>query len=166
LVQALALARRRRRRAVLLYIDLDGFKDINDRFGHRAGDELLRCVAGRLARRLRRSDTVARLGGDEFLVLLPDCGPLHGGEDIARKLLAAIRRPCRVRRRDLQVSASIGLAVYPEDGRSAAVLLRHADHAMYEAKAAGRNAWRGWRPGRKARKVKSERVKAGRGPRA
>ncbi len=161
LVQALALARRRRRRATLLYVDLDGFKEVNDRFGHRTGDLLLRCVAGRLVRPLRRSDTVARLGGDEFLVLLPDSGSRRGGERIARTLLAAVRRPCRVRGRELRVSASIGMAVYPDDGRSAAALLKHADQAMYEAMAAGRDAWRGWQPRGGSKRVKSEMVKSG-----
>ncbi len=139
LVQSLASAKRRAQKVTLIYLDLDGFKTVNDTYGHQVGDELLRVVAARLTGQLRQSDTVARLGGDEFLLLLPDAGRARDGDRIARKLLAAIRRPWRIRGRNLVVTGSIGMAVFPRDGRSAETLLKHADQAMYDAKAAGRD---------------------------
>ena len=142
LQQALASAKRRAQKVTLLYLDLDGFKAVNDTYGHRIGDELLRVIAARLSGQLRQSDTVARLGGDEFLVLLPDAGHRRDGERIARKILAEIRRPVQIRSHWMQVSGSIGLAIYPQDGRSPETLLKHADQALYAAKAAGRDACR------------------------
>lgn len=142
LEQALTFARRRGQKVTLLYLDLDGFKSVNDTYGHSIGDELLRIVAGRLTGQLRQSDTVARLGGDEFLVLLPDAGHARDGTRIARKILAEIRRPCSIGGRRLQVSGSIGIAIYPQDGRSAETLMKHADQAMYAAKVAGRGVCR------------------------
>lgn len=154
LKQALAFAKRRRKKVTLLYLDLDGFKAVNDTFGHRIGDELLRVIAARLGGQVRQSDTVARLGGDEFLVLLPDAGRGRDGARIARKILAAIRRPCRIQRHLLQVSASIGVAVYPQDGRSPETLMKHVDHAMYAAKAAGCDSCRSYAaPGGPKRRV-------------
>jgi diguanylate cyclase (GGDEF)-like protein len=126
----------------LLNLDLDRFKAINDTYGHGVGDELLCVIAGRLTGQLRQSDTVARLGGDEFLVLLPDAGLARDGAKIARKILDEIRRPCRVGNRILHMSASIGIAIYPQDGRSAEALMKHADQAMYAAKSAGRDTCR------------------------
>jgi diguanylate cyclase (GGDEF)-like protein/PAS domain S-box-containing protein len=142
LEQALASAQRRGQHVALLYLDLDGFKAVNDSHGHNLGDELLRVVAGRLTGQLRQSDTVARLGGDEFLVLLPDSGRARDAERIARKILDELRRPCRIAGRRLRVSGSIGIAIYPQDGRSAGTLMRHADQAMYAAKIAGRDMCR------------------------
>jgi len=142
LEQALSLAKRRSQKVTLLYLDLDGFKSVNDAHGHGIGDELLCVVAGRLTGQVRQSDTVARLGGDEFLVLLPDAGHARDGVRIARKILAAIRRPCRIGGRRMQVTGSIGVAIYPQDGRSAETLMKHADQAMYEAKVAGRDVCR------------------------
>jgi diguanylate cyclase (GGDEF)-like protein/PAS domain S-box-containing protein len=142
LVQALTYAQRRAQKVTLLYLDLDGFKTVNDTYGHRIGDELLRVVAMRLTGQLRQNDTVARLGGDEFLLLLPDAGRARDGDRIARKLLAAIRRPCHIGGRSLVITGSIGMAIFPRDGRRAETLLKHADQAMYEAKAAGRDVHR------------------------
>jgi Amt family ammonium transporter len=142
MAQALTYAQRRDQKVTLLYLDLDGFKAVNDTYGHRVGDELLREVARRLTGQLRQNDTVARLGGDEFLLLLPDAGRARDGDRIARKLLAAIRHPWSIRGRRLVVTGSIGMAIFPRDGRSAETLLKHADQAMYEAKAAGRDVHR------------------------
>lgn len=151
--QALTFAKRSGQRVTLLYLDLDGFKLVNDSHGHSLGDELLRIVARRLTGQLRQSDTVARLGGDEFLVLLPDAGRARDGERIGRKILAEIRRPCTIGGRRLQVSGSIGIAIFPQDGRSAETLLKHADQAMYTAKVAGRGVCRRYsEPGRKQSK--------------
>ena len=125
----------------LLFVDLDGFKTVNDRYGHAAGDELLRAVAERLRSRLRRRDLLARLGGDEFLVALPDLDrPTAAAEAtrVAAELVDILRRPLPVAGRDLVVvGASVGLALYPEDGEDFPALLHAADLRMYDRKAAG-----------------------------
>jgi diguanylate cyclase (GGDEF)-like protein/PAS domain S-box-containing protein len=139
--QALALARRGGQQVAVLFIDLDGFKFINDSYGHPFGDALLCTVAARLQVVVRDSDTVARLGGDEFLILLPS---LSRGEDahaVATKVLDSFSVPISHGGRDLQLSASIGISVFPDDGHDGALLLQHADVAMYHAKATGRNRY-------------------------
>jgi diguanylate cyclase (GGDEF)-like protein len=138
--QALAQARRSGRPLALLFLDLDGFKDINDSLGHATGDRLLQSVAGRLRASVREGDTVARLGGDEFVVMLVNLAQAQDAVDIARAIAQALARPHTVDRHTLHVTASIGVAAFPEDGDSAGALLKHADAAMYRAKAQGRNA--------------------------
>lgn len=131
---ALEHARRNRTRVGLLLLDLDHFKPINDNFGHEAGDRVLCAVVDRALAAVRKSDTVARMGGDEFAVLVSD---LHHGADALRmglKVLHAVCQPLAVGRRELAVSASLGIAVYPDDGEDIAELLRNADSAMYRAK--------------------------------
>ncbi|TAJ11433.1 MAG: sensor domain-containing diguanylate cyclase [Planctomycetota bacterium] len=130
-------ARRHQTRLGVLYIDLDGFKRVNDEHGHRAGDAVLCSVANGLRVALRRGDTIARLGGDEFALLLPR---LAGDDDVravARKVLEAIRAPVEFEGAVLRVSASLGLALHPEHGADGAQLLRVADAAMYRAKQRG-----------------------------
>jgi len=134
LVQTLAFAKRRSQKVTLLYLDLDGFKAVNDSFGHETGDELLRAVASRLTGMLRESDTVARLGGDEFLVLLPDAGREPEGRRLADRIRAEINRPYPVAGRAVEISVSLGMAVYPKDARSAKTLMKCADKAMYADK--------------------------------
>jgi diguanylate cyclase (GGDEF)-like protein/PAS domain S-box-containing protein len=129
----LALQSRRRNGLTLLLIDLDRFKEINDTFGHEAGDTLLSVVAERLRRALRESDLVARLGGDEFAVVLPDCGASDAME-VAATLRGALSAGIDLRNQTVCVSASIGVAVSPVHGRDAGTLLRHADVALYLAK--------------------------------
>lgn len=141
LVQALKQAKRHRQKVTLLYLDLDGFKAINDTFGHGIGDELLKVVSDRLQNQLRSSDTVARLGGDEFLILLPEAGRVRAGSNIAGKIISEIRRPYLIAGRRMQISTSIGMAIYPHDGRSAETLIKKADQAMYAAKAKGRDTY-------------------------
>jgi diguanylate cyclase (GGDEF)-like protein/PAS domain S-box-containing protein len=136
---ALWNARARGESLALLFLDLDGFKAVNDRLGHAAGDELLQEVAARLRRRLRRRDLVARLGGDEFLVALPDLSadaPAAEARRVADDLVAAVCRPVEVQGTTVAVGASIGISVAPEDGEDFAALLHLADTRMYEAKAA------------------------------
>jgi diguanylate cyclase (GGDEF)-like protein len=137
LEQALAGARRDRLRLAVLFIDLDGFKAVNDDLGHDAGDLLLKDVAQRLLRSVRASDSVARIGGDEFIVLLRSVDSAAAALAIGDKLCAALRRPFPLDGRPANVSASIGVALYPEHGDDAARLTRCADSAMYEAKKAG-----------------------------
>lgn len=142
---ALAQARRARRGMAVLFLDLDGFKVVNDTWGHAQGDALLRDVAGRLAGALRTGDTVARLGGDEFTVLIPDLPGEAAAEEVSRKILRELERRFRVGDTEYAVTASIGIARYPRDGETADALLRSADTAMYRAKAAGGNrfSWYG-----------------------
>jgi diguanylate cyclase (GGDEF)-like protein/PAS domain S-box-containing protein len=136
---ALAQAHRYRHRVALIFVDLDRFKHVNDSLGHAAGDELLRGVAERLGHSVREGDTVARLGGDEFTLLLPG---IHYAEDLAaisRKLVESLHRPFHLQGRDVYVTASAGISLYPEDGEDGEALLRSADTAMYRAKERGRD---------------------------
>jgi diguanylate cyclase (GGDEF)-like protein len=122
----------------VLFIDLDQFKNVNDSLGHGVGDQLLAEVARRLRNCLRGDDVLARQGGDEFVLLLPRLARPEDAAEVARKLLAALTPPVEIGAHELSVSASIGIALYPEDGTDAETLLKHADVAMYGAKAAGR----------------------------
>ncbi len=123
----------------VLYVDLDHFKAVNDSLGHAAGDELLVAVAQRMRSALRGSDLLARLGGDEFTVLLPGLEQPGDALTVAAKLHRALQPPFEHAEHPIHASASIGIALYPRDGRDAMLLLRHADLAMYEAKRSGRN---------------------------
>jgi diguanylate cyclase (GGDEF)-like protein/PAS domain S-box-containing protein len=139
--QAIALANRHRYKVALLFIDVDGFKHINDSLGHPAGDKLLQSLAQRLVACVRSSDTVSRQGGDEFVVLLSSVRLAEDTAVAAKKLLGAIADPHLVDRRDLHVTASIGVSVYPDDGEDAETLIKNADTAMYQAKANGRQGY-------------------------
>lgn len=136
--EAIHRARRERHRFGLLFIDLDHFKEINDSLGHEAGDELLRAVAARIGGVLRGQDIVGRFGGDEFVVLLHELADPVDAELVANKLLQVLHPVLSIKGHDVTVDGSVGIAVYPEDGRSAGDLLKHADLAMYAAKSAGR----------------------------
>ena len=136
-----AIARRREGMAAVLFLDLDRFKLINDSYGHDVGDELLKAVAARLSACLRGEDTVARLGGDEFVVLLEDLPGIDAAASIAGKIAARLAEPLSVGGRELPLAASIGIALYPRDGRVPQDLLKNADTAMYRAKEAGRGGF-------------------------
>lgn len=142
LQQAIAQQARRQHRIALLMLDLDGFKGINDSHGHPIGDRLLQRVAARLRAAVRSEDTVARLGGDEFALILDLADCLDGVEQVARKLLAEIGRPFDLDDLKVEISTSIGIALYPGDASNAMELTRNADTAMYGAKESGRNAYR------------------------
>jgi diguanylate cyclase (GGDEF)-like protein len=137
--QAIAQARREGHALGVLFIDLDGFKHVNDSQGHSVGDELLRETATRLTSAVREADTVARLGGDEYLVILPHIYGVLEVEAIVAKLLTSIKRPYLIQGREAFVSASVGAAIFPEDGGTSEELLRRADTAMYNAKESGRS---------------------------
>lgn len=130
-------AGRYRRRLGVIYIDLDDFKPINDLYGHIAGDCLLQAVAKRLQDAMRESDTVSRVGGDEFIVCLEQIKNAQDARAAAAKLMEAIRTPYQVLGKEMHVSASLGIAIYPDHGHDAVTLIRHADEAMYQSKAAG-----------------------------
>jgi diguanylate cyclase (GGDEF)-like protein/PAS domain S-box-containing protein len=144
LAHAIAHAERRNRRLAVVYIDLDGFKQINDSNGHAAGDRLLAEIAARLRQAVREEDTVARIGGDEFVAVLVDLPPREAWEDLLQRLLEASRGG----RRGSRVTASLGVALYPQaQPVDAELLLRQADRAMYAAKQAGKNCYRVFEPG-------------------
>ncbi len=140
--QAIGQARRYQRRAALLFLDLDNFKTINDSLGHDAGDQLLKDVAARLQDAVREMDTVSRQGGDEFLIVLTNVADLDDISTVAKHVLHAMSQPFSLKGMQIVTSVSIGAALYPEDGDDFSALLKHADLAMYQAKAAGRNAFR------------------------
>ena len=142
---ALNLARRSNGHLALMFIDLDRFKDINDTLGHSIGDTFLVEIARRLRIILRDEDTASRLGGDEFILMLPG-NDAQGAAQVAQKLLDTISQPCRVEQYDLAVTASIGIALYPDDGNSLESLSKSADTAMYRAKLEGRNSYRFFTP--------------------
>lgn len=123
----------------VLFLDLDGFKKINDEFGHSYGDELLIQAAHRMGTLLRRSDTVCRHGGDEFVILLPTANSVGSSLAVSRKLVVQLAKPYKVKKQQLEISVSIGVALYPKNGTNTDDLLRSADKAMYRAKAAGKN---------------------------
>jgi diguanylate cyclase (GGDEF)-like protein/PAS domain S-box-containing protein len=144
--QAIAWARRNNHVIGVMLLDLDHFKRINDASGHAVGDALLKEVANRLRNCVRETDTVARLGGDEFVVILTDLPEPDDVDHIAEKVLGVLARPIELVGRDVQVTASIGLALYPRDGDHGEVLLRYADMAMYRVKEHGRNSVRQFAP--------------------
>lgn len=141
LQQAIAQVRRSGHRIALLFIDLDHFKSVNDNYGHPVGDELLRQVAQRLRAQLREGDTVCRQGGDEFLVMLPDANRPQCAVPVIEKLVASLLRPYRLGERELRVTVSAGISVYPDDGEDLDALIKAADTAMYHTKASGRAAF-------------------------
>ena len=136
---ALSRARRDKHQLVVMFLDLDRFKHINDSLGHPVGDRLLQQVAQRLNALIREEDTVARLGGDEFVVVLEDVLDTNVIAPVAEKILAAFNEPFDLKDNHLHVSSSIGIAIYPDDGGDVTTLVRNADAAMYRAKESGRN---------------------------
>jgi len=126
-------------RLALIYLDLDGFKDINDSLGHTAGDKLLLIVAQRLQVRIRKTDVVARLGGDEFTLLVTNFRHPEQIGSLAKHILEVLAEPFNIQEREIHIGASIGIAIYPDDGTSPEELIKHADIAMYHAKASGKN---------------------------
>jgi diguanylate cyclase (GGDEF)-like protein len=142
LSQALKRAERDKKLVMLMFVDLDHFKRVNDTLGHTAGDQLLTQASERLNSAMRSSDTVARLGGDEFLIVAPDLESVDGSEHLVEKILRRFAEPFLIKNHEFYVTASIGLAVYPHDGEDVETLLQHADTALYRAKESGRQAYR------------------------
>jgi diguanylate cyclase (GGDEF)-like protein/PAS domain S-box-containing protein len=139
LTGAISRARRQRGLVAVMFIDLDGFKKVNDLMGHNAGDRLLKVAARRLQACARDGDTIARLGGDEFAAILPDLRQINDAEMLARRIVDSFRDPFMINDREVYTTASIGISMFPNDGIDPVFLMRNADTAMYEAKQAGRN---------------------------
>lgn len=144
--QAIAVCERTNQMAAVLFIDLDKFKNINDTLGHGIGDLLLKEVAQRLSNSVRKEDTIARLGGDEFTILLPHIKSLDNCIKAAKKVSKAIRPTFHIDGRELHISASIGIAIYPQDGEDVQTLLKNADVALYGAKDQGRDIYQLYTP--------------------
>ena len=156
--QAIAMAPRHLKKVAVLFLDLDGFKHINDSLGHPIGDQLLQSIAKRIVNCVRAADTVSRQGGDEFVVLLSE---VERSEDVAltaRRILQTIAQPHPIGQHDLHVTTSIGLSVYPDDGRDAETLIKNADTAMYQAKENGHNSYRFFKPAMNVRAVERQSI--------
>jgi diguanylate cyclase (GGDEF)-like protein/PAS domain S-box-containing protein len=137
--QAMTMCQRSGRSLAVLYLDLDGFKAVNDRYGHKAGDELLVALSNRMQSALREVDTLARMGGDEFVAVLSDLESTQDCIQLVTRVLAACSEPININEQWLVVTASIGVTMYPQDDAEADQLMRHADQAMYQAKQSGKN---------------------------
>jgi diguanylate cyclase (GGDEF)-like protein/PAS domain S-box-containing protein len=139
---AMAQCQRREQSLAVAFMDLDGFKEVNDNYGHNVGDELLITVSQRMKAALREGDTLARIGGDEFIAVMVDLDNIEESTPILERLLQAASDPVTIGNDVMQVSASIGVTLYPQDGSDADQLMRHADQAMYGAKQTGKNRYR------------------------
>ena len=158
LAQSIALAQRHGKRVALMYLDLDHFKHVNDSLGHTVGDQLLQAVAQRLQECVRHSDTVCRQGGDEFVVLLAEVEAVRDAGLTAEKLIEAMAAPYVIDGHQLHVTLSIGISLYPDDGKDVEALVRNADTAMYHAKKIGRNNYQRFTPDMNAHEVARQSV--------
>jgi diguanylate cyclase (GGDEF)-like protein/PAS domain S-box-containing protein len=153
LTQAMTLAQRHRKSLAVLFLDVDHFKHINDSLGHAMGDQLLKSIAQRLVACVRSSDTVSRQGGDEFVVLLSEVAQPKDTAFTADKILTAVSKPHRIGAQSLNVTVSVGIGVYPDDGADAATLLKNADLALFHAKAHGRSNHQFFEPNMSVRTI-------------
>ncbi|BCK87191.1 hypothetical protein MIZ01_0962 [Sideroxyarcus emersonii] len=142
---SVALAKRNKNKAAVLFLDLDGFKQVNDTLGHDAGDQLLKGVARRLKETIRGSDTVARVGGDEFLLVLDNIGTNENAAQVAGKIIGALAEPFELAGEACRIGGSIGISMYPDDSRETLRLIKQADEAMYLAKQSGKCTCRFYR---------------------
>ena len=154
--QAITLAPRHMKKVAVLFLDLDGFKHINDSLGHPIGDKLLQSIAKRLVDCVRGSDTVSRQGGDEFVVLLSEVEQSEDAAITARRMLQAVAEAHSIDQHDLHVTTSIGVSVYPDDGLDAETLIKNADTAMYQAKENGRQSYQFFKPAMNVRAVERQ----------
>lgn len=139
--QSLAEARRNRQTSAVMFLDLDGFKTINDQHGHEFGDLVLKATADRIKTEIRETDTVARIGGDEFVIILSSLPEIEIANRIAANVIEQIARPFEVKNTEVLISASIGISLYPQNGTTAEALIRSADKAMYQIKHQGKNSF-------------------------
>ena len=156
--QAIAMAQRDLMPVAVLFLDLDGFKHVNDSLGHPIGDKLLQSIAKRLVDCVRASDTVSRQGGDEFVVLLSQAEHQEDAATIASRLLRAVAESHAIGQHDLHITTSIGVSVYPDDGADAETLIKNADTAMYQAKENGRQSFQFFKPAMNARAVERQSI--------
>jgi diguanylate cyclase (GGDEF)-like protein/PAS domain S-box-containing protein len=156
LTQAISLARRNHNQLAVMFLDLDGFKHINDSLGHAVGDKLLQSVADRLSACVRKSDTVSRQGGDEFVILLPVVAHAADAAISAAKIITELKNPLGIGDHHLRVTVSIGLSTYPDSGEDADTLIKNADTAMYHAKQSGRDNYQFFRPDMSLRAVERQ----------
>jgi diguanylate cyclase (GGDEF)-like protein/PAS domain S-box-containing protein len=159
--QAIASAPRKTKHLAVLFLDLDGFKHINDSLGHSTGDRLLQSVAGRLVECVRASDTVSRQGGDEFVVLLSEGAHWVDAAIVARRMLRAVAETHSIDQRDLHITTSIGVSLYPDDGKDAETLVKNADTAMYQAKENGRQSYQFFTPAMNVQAVERQSIEEG-----
>ena len=158
---AIAIAPRHQAHPGVLFLDLDGFKHVNDSLGHSIGDKLLQSVAKRLTACVRASDTVSRLGGDEFVVLLAEIAQPEDAAIAAGRMQEAVSAPHRIDAHELHVTTSIGVSLYPSDGSDAETLIKNADTAMYQAKASGRKSYRFFEPAMNLRVIERRNIEQG-----
>jgi diguanylate cyclase (GGDEF)-like protein/PAS domain S-box-containing protein len=156
--QAIAWAQRHSKKVAVLFLDLDGFKHINDSLGHPTGDRLLQSVAKRLVDCVRGSDTVSRQGGDEFVVLLTEVVQSEDAAITARRMLQTVAQAHSIDQHDLHVTTSIGVSVFPDDGQDAETLIKNADTAMYQAKENGRQSYQFFKPAMNVRAVERQSI--------
>ncbi len=156
----IAQARRHKSKLAVLFLDLDRFKDINDTLGHETGDLLLREVADRFRKTVRESDTVARIGGDEFNIVMADISRTGDIGDFAQKIIDSLRKPVMINGNELNITTSIGISVYPDDGDEIDALRKYADIAMYHAKESGRNTYQFYNPAINIRSVERMRLES------
>jgi len=159
--QAIALASRHKKKVAVLFLDLDGFKHINDSLGHPIGDRVLQSVAGRLVNCVRISDTVSRQGGDEFVVLLAAVERAEDPAVTANRMLQVVAEAHYIEQHDLHITTSIGVSVYPDDGLDAETLIKNADTAMYQAKENGRERYQFFMPAMNVRAVERQSIEEG-----
>ena len=157
---AITLARRHKKKVAMLFLDLDGFKHINDSLGHPVGDKLLQSIAKRLVNCIRGTDTVSRQGGDEFIVLLSEVEHSEDAAITARRMLQSVAEAHSIGQHDLHVTSSIGVSIYPDDGLDAETLIKNADTAMYQAKENGRQSYRFFKPDMNVRAVERQSIEA------
>jgi len=161
LIHTMALAHRHQQSMAVLFLDVDRFKNINDSLGHAMGDLLLQSVAQRLVACVRSSDTVSRQGGDEFVVLLSEASNAQDAGISAQKMLIAVSKPHKIDQHDVSVTASIGIATYPDDGTEAETLMKHADFALLHAKDSGRNNYQFFKPDMNVRALERQSLETG-----
>ena len=161
LSQAISLARRHHQQLAVLFVDVDRFKHVNDSLGHVIGDKLLLSIAGRLVASVRSSDTVSRQGGDEFVVLLASVAHAEDAALTAQKILTLLSMPHRVEEHDLQITLSVGIGIYPDDGRDAETLVKSADIAMLSAKDNGRNNYQFFKPSMNEHALERQSLESG-----
>jgi diguanylate cyclase (GGDEF)-like protein len=159
--QAITFAARHKKKVAVLFLDLDGFKHVNDSLGHPIGDKLLQSIAKRLVDCVRGSDTVSRQGGDEFVVLLSELEQSEDAAVAARKILHAVLQAHSVDQHDLRVTTTIGVSIYPDDGPDAETLIKNADTAMYQAKENARQSYQFFKAPMNVRAVERQSIEEG-----